>query len=313
MSSGLEQILIIIAVAVGVLVVSRVVQVEVWRRGLRREFIQGMEPAELVPQHEEGAPERLGGRGLVPRLLDELHRAGWKIRPSDFAAVMALCSAAGLVIGYFITKSAYLGAAFALVFATFPWGVMKWLQQKRVAAFSAQLPEALFLIASAVRTGFSFTRAMEVAAKEMGDPLREEFEQVLTDCRVGIPEVEALQRLRGRIGLPEIDLISTGVALNLQVGGNLSRILDTLANTVRERFRIAGEIKAVTAEGRLSATILVAAPLVLLMILSLVNPGYMHPLIREPLGHKLLALMLLSEAVGVLLIRWLLRRQFQQM
>ena len=313
MSSIFEQILIVIAVAVGVLVLSRVIQVEVERRLLRRKFIQGMESDEIVQQHGEGEPERLGSNGLVPRLLDELHRAGWKIRPSDFAAVMALCAAVGLVIGYFITKSAYLGAAFALVFATLPWGVLKWLQQKRVAAFSTQLPEALFLIASAVRTGFAFIRAMEVAAKEMGNPLQEEFEQVLTDCRVGITEVEALQRLRGRIGLPEIDLISTGVALNLQVGGNLSKILDTLANTVRERFRIAGEIKSVTAEGRLSAIILVAAPLVLLMVLSLVNPGYMHPLIREPLGHKLLALMLISEVVGVLLIRWLLRRQFQQM
>jgi len=306
-------ILIAAGAALFAFAVARVVQVEVGRRREERDFVEQLTPKEQpVPREEEAALQPFKSKGLAPALLDELNRAGWRIRPSDFVALSALSAATGLIIGYAITKSIALGVAFAFLFSVLPWLVMKWREQKRIGMFQSQLPDTLFLIASAVRNGFAFQRAVEVAAEEMPDPMKEELHQVLVDCRVGIGEAEALWRLRGRVGLPEIDLIAAGVGLSLQSGGNLSPVLDTIAEAVRERTRVAGEIRAITSEGRASAIILVAAPLVLLLILSLINPGYMHPLIREPVGHILLGAMLASEVIGALVIRRLLLKRLGQ-
>ena len=175
--------------------------------------------------------------------------------------------------------------------------------KRRVKAFNAQLADALVLMASSLRSGYSFMQAIEMLSREMQPPLSEEFYRVLREINLGVTTDEAMNHMAERINSVDLDLVVTAVLIQRQIGGNLTEILDNIANTIRDRVKIAGHIKTLTAQGRMSGIIISMLPFVLAFLISFINPGYMDPLFNQTIGYVMVGGALLSEVVGIILIR----------
>jgi tight adherence protein B len=213
--------------------------------------------------------------------------------------------AVALVIGgivFLLTRYALFGAlATALAFALTPM-VLKAVSMRRMARFEAQLPDALELMAAALRAGHGFQRALQVTAEDMPHPISDEFQIAVQDIGAGRTVEDALHGILQRVPSYEMELIATAVAIQMQVGGNLSEILTKIADTLRERARIKGEIATLTAEGRLSAWILLLAPLAMFLFMYTRNPDYMAPLVKEEMGHYMLAGAGIMQIIGMVII-----------
>lgn len=248
----------------------------------------------------------LSGRRFTEKLYVELSSAGWMIRPSEFVGLVAACVIGSQFIAAIVVKGILGHLAFALVAAAIPIIMLKSMQQKRRMAFHSQIVDALIMIASSLRAGFSFMRAMQMVAQEMPPPISEEFRRVVDEVNVGRSMEEALRSVIARVNSYDFDLVVTAVLIHLQVGGNLAEILDTIAETIRERVRVMGEMKALTAEGRISGVVMVALPLVMAAVISIINPPYIHVLISESIGHYLIIGAVTCQIIGALIIRRIL-------
>lgn len=271
------------------------------------------------PPNQVQAPPRLGakdrmptitallsGRELTERLYLELSSAGLRIRPSEFVGIVAFSLVFSQIIGLAISKNGFLLLGLAIVGVGIPITVLRILQSKRRSAFNAQLVDALMMVASSLRSGFSFLRGMQIVAQEMPAPISEEFERVINEVGVGRTIEDSLRNMVARIHSYDLDLAVTAILIQLQVGGNLAEMLETIAGTIRERVRILGEMNALTAEGRLSGWVLVAIPVVLGFVLALLNPGYMSFLFKEQLGHYFIGAAAILQIIGGLVIKRML-------
>ncbi len=174
---------------------------------------------------------------------------------------------------------------------------------KRLARFNSQIGDALVIMANALRSGFSFLQSMDMVRRELPDPIAREFGRTFQEMNLGTPTEEALENLNTRVGSEDLELVVTAVLIQRQVGGNLAEILDNIAGTIRERVRIKGEIKTLTAQGRISGIIIGLLPIILAGILSFLSPGYLKPLVEHPMGRAMLLAALVMEVAGLILIR----------
>ncbi|MHB1190818.1 MAG: type II secretion system F family protein, partial [Armatimonadota bacterium] len=158
-------------------------------------------------------------------------------------------------------------------------------------------------MASSLRSGFSLLRAIQIVAQEMPPPISKEFARAVAEVGVGRPMEDALRSVVRRMRSYDLDLAVTAIIIHLQVGGNLAEILETIARTIRERLKILGEMRALTAEGRISGAVLVALPIVMALVLVVLNPGYIGVLIEERLGHYLIAGAVAMQILGGLVIK----------
>ena len=165
-----------------------------------------------------------------------------------------------------------------------------------------QLPEALSIMSNGLRAGYSFPQAMEVVSREMEPPIAQEFGRVIMENRLGKPMEEALLDLSTRTDNEDIDLAVTAMLIQRQVGGNLAEILDKIEHTIRERVRIKGQIRVMTAQQRFSAMIVLLLPPGMFAIIYVMNPDYILTLVREPIGYLLLGAALLLQIIGVFII-----------
>jgi tight adherence protein B len=156
---------------------------------------------------------------------------------------------------------------------------------KRRREFERRLPEALELMASALRSGYTFSRALQLVAKEMPGPMGDEAQRFTDELLVGVSVEEAVERLAERQPTYDVKLFAAAVQINSRVGGNLAEILLKTAGMVRQRFQIQSEIRALTAEGRLSAGVLAAIPVFMAVVINAISPGYLAPLLSERVGH----------------------------
>lgn len=182
----------------------------------------------------------------------------------------------------------------------------RWLGHRRLERFTELLPDALDLLASALRTGQPIRAGFDLLAREMADPLGSEFGLVTRDIELGVGEVEALERLAERLDSLDVQMLVTSIAVQKEVGGNLPEILATLSQTIRARFRIQGQVQAYTAQARLSAKVLIALPVVFATVLYVIRPTYLAVLVTDPAGHALLVAALAGWLVGWLVIRQIL-------
>ncbi|MFQ6132021.1 MAG: type II secretion system F family protein, partial [Armatimonadota bacterium] len=188
-----------------------------------------------------------------------------------------------------------------------PWGYLKARQARRKKGLTQQLPDALDLICASLRAGYGFVQAVGTVAREMAPPLRDEARRLADEVRLGLSLDAALQRMMERTGTHDFELMCSAVQIQTRTGGNLAEVLGNLSQVIRARIRLAGEIAALTAEGRLSAGILLALPLVFAGILSYLSPGYLRPLVLEPFGQVLLAAGAVLMALGAVLIHKMLQ------
>jgi tight adherence protein B len=172
-----------------------------------------------------------------------------------------------------------------------------------LAAFGRQLPEALELIGRALRAGHSLASGFKLVADEMGAPIATEFERCYEAQNLGVTLEAAIEEMTNRVPNLDLRFFATAVILQRQTGGDLAEILDKIGYLVRERFKIWGQIQALTGEGRLSGIVLLALPPGLFVVMYYLNPGYSMTLFTDPMGHQMLAGAIVLQVVGALVIR----------
>ena len=177
------------------------------------------------------------------------------------------------------------------------------LGQKRMKAFNAQLGDAIVMMSNAVKAGFTFQQAMDIVSKEMNDPISGEFNRAINEVQLGVPLEDALNGISKRITSDDFDLVATAVIIQRQVGGNLTHILDTVGQTIRERIKLNGEIKSLTAEGIMSGWIIGLLPVALAGFFLMLDPHYFDEFLRASFGKTLVIVAVVSEIIGGLIIK----------
>ncbi len=236
--------------------------------------------------------------GRTSRLTEELAKADLKLRVSEYTLlvvglIVLLClilllrfhspilALAGIPAGYFI-----------------PGFFLKFRQRRRLKAFNNQLGDTIVLLSNALKAGYSFAQAMATIAKSSSPPMADEFSRAVREMNLGVSVDDALQHMVKRIESEDFDLMVTAVQIHRVVGGNLAEILDTIAFTIRERIRIQGEIRTLTAQARASGYIITGLPFALALLLTFISPSYITPLFHEWLGYILIGMGLVSIAIG---------------
>jgi tight adherence protein B len=236
-------------------------------------------------------------RGFTDLIQLKLEQAGLPLRPLEFIFFHFLFALLAGMAASLFTKNLVSPILLAGVATSLPILILYVLINRRRAKFHEQLPDTLTMIAGSIRAGYSFLQAISVAVDETLPPMSDEFRRVLTEARLGLPLEEALEKMAERVG--EQNFTWTVMAINIQreVGGNLAEVLEILADTIRDRDRVKRQIKTLTAEGRLSALILIILPFFQAFLLFLVNPTYMSLLFTTGIG----LLMVLAAIVLMLL------------
>ena len=181
------------------------------------------------------------------------------------------------------------------------WVLMR--RKRRLKQFAAQLPEAMEMLARTLRSGQGLGFGISLVANEMSQPISGEFNRIFEEQNLGIPMEQSLKELAERIPNLDLKFFVTAVILQRQTGGDLAEILDKIGNLIRDRFRIWGQVQALTGEGRLSGVVLLVLPLVLFLAVYQLNPGYITVLFTDPMGTKMLAIAVFMQIIGALVIR----------
>lgn len=253
----------------------------------------------------------LKGRELT-RVLDRmLYQAGWAWAPGEFLMATFLLSLAAGLMGGMLTGNLLIGMGAAVGGAVTPMLQLSSKRRKMLQAFNEQLPDALMLVINSLRAGNSFLQAMQLVAKQMGGSgdsgkpsvISQEFAMTVAEINWGLSVERALTNLAERIGTVDIDLLAAAILVQRETGGNLVEVLQQMHDTIRDRIRIAGEVQALTAQGRLSGYVLTALPLGVGILFFLISPGYLNVLFNDPRGHMLLAAATGLQALGMYAIR----------
>src|SRR5437773_6427074 len=213
-----------------------------------------------------------------------------------------LISVALLVFVFLATVIAglplYEGLPAALGAGAIPTVIASAIRQRRFNKFEEQFPEALDLLGRAVRAGHAFTTGLEMIAKECAEPLAGEFRTTFEEQNFGLPLRDALLNLTERVPIIDVRFFVTALLIQKETGGNLAEILDGLSRVIRDRFRIYREVRVRTAQGRLTAGILIALPIMMGFILSVLNPKYIGVLFTDPLGPIVLVTAAVMQIIG---------------
>ena len=231
-----------------------------------------------------------------------LQQADVPLSPSKFFVISAAAGLGGMILLPIIQVPLYL-APLGIVFGALPFGILMFKRKKRLASFAKQLPEALELISRALRAGHSLASGFKLVADEMDAPISREFERCYEAQNLGIPLESAIEEMTERVPNLDLRFFATAVVLQRQTGGDLAEILDKIGYLVRERFKIWGQIQALTGEGRLSGIVLLSLPPVLFVVMWRLNPNYCMALFTDPLGHQMLAGAIIMQIIGALVIR----------
>ena len=215
------------------------------------------------------------GTDMFDNISKNLARADIKLRPAEYIAAIVLSSMLVGLVGFVISQFSLIFAILAAVVGAYlPSMYVKMAQRTRLKKFDNQLGDMLNLMVNGLRAGFSTLQAMEAVSRELPSPICDEFRRVVQEMQLGITMDDALEHLLRRINSEDLDLVITAINVQREVGGNLAEILDTISYTIRERVRIKGEISALTAQGRATAWVIAALPIVLVLLLFLLNREY---------------------------------------
>ncbi|MGM0501119.1 MAG: type II secretion system F family protein [Bacillota bacterium] len=240
---------------------------------------------------------------VTNKLDQELNKSSLPFKASEFIILILLMQLLLALIAFLLTNNIAVTVMIIVVGLIIPYFYLKYSQQQRLEKFNDQINDSLTIISNSLKAGYSFFQALEMVTREMNPPISEEFTRVLKKMNLGASPQEALRDLTARIDSEDLDLVVTAVLIQRQVGGNLSEILDSISDTIRERIRIQGEIKTLTAQGRISGVVVSLLPIGLGGLLFVLNPDYMLPLFSTNLGKTLLGMGVLSQLVGIFLIK----------
>jgi tight adherence protein B len=224
----------------------------------------------------------------VSGLRKSISQAGLTTRPAAVLLMAVVFAVTGYVFVGFLYHQVVFSVVAAIAAAFVPFAVIYWKRGKRLVDFEEHLPEALDLFCRAVRAGHSFTTGLELIAQECSEPIAGEFRTTFEEQNLGLPLRDSLLNLSERVPIVDVQLLVTALLIQRDSGGNLAEILDELSRVIRERFRIYREVKVKTAQGRLTAAILIAMPIIMLAALGALNPDYIRVLFVDPTGRMML-------------------------
>lgn len=195
---------------------------------------------------------------------------------------------------------------FAVGWVAFASLYVQFKAKRRMKQFTDQLGDAIAMMSNAIKSGFTFQQAMDIVAKEIKGPISEEFVRALNEIQLGVTLEEALEGICQRVKDDDFEMVAMSVVIQRQVGGNLSQILDTVGETIRDRIKLRGEIKSLTAEGVISGWTIALLPVIVGLFCNAMNPDYFKGMLDTDFGKYLGIACLVSEIIGGLVIRWII-------
>lgn len=310
---------LLVFVAAAVTVVALVLLAQAWLRWRQHRTIVGRvrQPRVKVSERQQKELLRAGASEEEPRGLDRLiarifrsdklqlllEQAAVEWRPSRFVLLTALGAVVFGLVGFLVTRVAVLALLPALVGGVLPYLYLLRKKKQRLESFEQSFPEAIDLLARAIRAGHAFSTGLQMVGEEMADPLGGEFRRVFDEQRFGFPIEESLEDLCDRVEILDVRIFVTAVLIQRQVGGNLAEILDNLSHTIRERFTIRRQVRVYTAQGRFTGYLLAVLPIALALLISALNPLYMRILFEVPVGRLMVSVAAILQITGYFIIR----------
>jgi tight adherence protein B len=235
-----------------------------------------------------------------------IQQAGLNWSSSRLLTSMVLMMVPGLGLGLlvpFLFNGPTTAIALGLFFGSIPYLVVRFKRKKRLDTLEEQFPESLDFLARSMRAGHAFSISLEMLGEEMADPLGQEFRALFNEQNLGAPLDTALRNFAMRVPLLDVRFFTSSVLLQKQTGGNLSEILSRLAYIIRERFRLKGQVKAASAHGRLTATILTLMPIGTMLALLFVAPGYLQGMANDSDGKYMIGGAIVAQLLGNFFIK----------
>ena len=245
----------------------------------------------------------LTGRGPIHALDFRMRQAGIPLLGGEFMILLAGSSVLVFVVAWMLTLKTGAAMLWSAMAALAIWALVSWRIYRRRNAFTEQLGDCLNTVANALRAGYSFPQAVDEVVREMEPPIRDEFAQVSREVSMSVPLEAALEAMSRRVGSADLDLMVTAVLIQREVGGNLAQILDSISDTIQERVRMKREIFSLTAQGRLSAWVLLVIPWVMALLLYIFRPEQLMLLVDHPVGRIALIGSFILEIIGYLVIQ----------
>jgi tight adherence protein B len=232
------------------------------------------------------------------KLQEYVMQSGLTLKPAKLLMISAVLGLGSYLAAGFFLPHLYFSVPIGIVAALLPIAYVAFMRRARLRKFEEHFPEALDLLGRAVRAGHAFTTGLEMISKECPEPLAGEFRTAFEEQNFGLPLRDALLNLSERIPLIDVRFFVTALLIQKETGGNLAEILDGLARVIRDRFRIYREVQVRTAQGRLTAGILIALPIAMLCILGTLNPKYVGVLFTDPMGPVVLVTAAIMQIIG---------------
>jgi tight adherence protein B len=314
--------LVFVAVALGVFAVGSLLDQRSAQARLIKERLATVQKAPERAPEEELALLRDEHLSRIPALDNLLRRsdrvsaiqkmlaqAGIAARAGNFLALSALAGILAGVIVLIFSGRAEVSWVAMMVGFLLPYAYASYRRGKRFEKFEELFPEAIDTLARAVRAGHAFTTALEMIVDETADPVSGEFRKLFEEQKFGMPVRDALVNLTDRMPLVDVKFFVTAVMLQRETGGNLAEILDNLSYVIRERFKIQRQVRVYTAQGRLTMGLLMGMPPIIVVVMLMLNPGFIRPLFVDPIGHTLLVAGITLQTVGYFVIRKIIKIQ----
>ena len=227
-----------------------------------------------VSELVQGVDKLVRSASLGEKLARSLRQADSQITVTEYLALWMLSIAACLLAGLFLTRNGLAAVLCGVLGAVLPYMFLQSRQASRLRAFNNQLNNVLMQLAGSMRAGYGLQQAIDFVAHEMPAPAGKEFAQVVRDVRLGQTVMEALDSMLERVASDDLQLVVTAIRIHYEIGGNLAEIMDNVSETIRERVRIKGELRALTAQQRMAGYVLAALPVLVFFVLMLLNPTY---------------------------------------
>lgn len=240
----------------------------------------------------------------LKRMLDQ---ADLHITPSRLIMFSVMAGVLAALASSVVTDIIPIWAVAFFAAASLPFAHVWWKRKKRFDAFLEHLPDALDLMSRGLQAGHAFSEALHMVSTEMPEPIASEFRKTYEEQNLGLSLKLALENLTQRIPLLDLRMCVTAVLIQRETGGNLAEILEKVAYTIRERFRIMGDLKTLTTSSRMSAWLLCALPIFVAIAVTVMNPEYMSVLWKDQRGHYLIAAAMIMQVTGMLIVRKILQ------
>ena len=261
---------------------------------------------ELNSENPSGFKALLGSLHFTRGAQEQLQQAGLNWSSTRLLTMMAIAGTLGLVVGTmlpFLVNGPITAVVLGLACSTLPYLYVRQKRQRRLNTLEEQFPEALDFLSRSMRAGHAFSISLEMVGEEIADPLGQEFRALFNEQNLGAPLDVALRNFGLRVPLLDVRFFTSSVLLQRQTGGNLSEILTRLAYVIRERFRLKGQVKAASAHGRLTATILTLLPIGTMLGLLVVAPGYLQSMAEDSDGKWMIGGAVVAQILGNFFIK----------